>query len=55
MDILLCNNNNVIVIDDTVDIKIIRTQKGYELRVLNNNTCDVKVTFTDNVQEFEEF
>lgn len=46
-------NGDVIVIDDNIDIKVIRSDNNYKLVILKSNIGDVNVEFTDDVSMFE--
>lgn len=50
---LQVKNEKIIVIDDTVDIKVIRDSNGYIIRILENYAYPINVEFTDNIEEFE--
>lgn len=47
------NKTSLIVVDDYIDLKITPTKTGYKILILENNCCDIDVTFSDNVEEFE--
>ena len=46
--------NHVIVIDDNVEIKVIRNDNDYKLIILKPNVGKIDVDFTDDVSMFEE-
>ena len=47
------DKEKIIVVNDTVDIKVIKTDNGYNIKILENYTCPINIEFTDNVEEFE--
>lgn len=47
-------NKDIIVIDDNVDIKVIRDGNDYKFIILNNNVgSHIDIEFTDDVDIFE--
>lgn len=47
------DKEKIIVVNDTVDIKVVKTDNGYNIKILENYTYPINIEFTDNVEEFE--
>lgn len=51
---LAINNGQTLVIDDTIEIKIARTNEGYMIKVLDNKVLPITLELSDNYEEFED-
>lgn len=53
VDIDVDDGTILVVIDDAVEFKVCKTETGYKFLFLESKTDTIDVSFSDNLEEFE--